>query len=84
MGEKKQFPEWAKMLYRGVRAGIAAAIAQTLIMNVDWSNLEESWKNIAVVLVTGFLPPVGMALRDIFDKWFGYDEKSAVQKLMPV
>lgn len=81
---KKQFPEWARILYRGVRAAVAAGIAQALLLNPDWSKPEEAARLLGVAFVAGFLPSFGMWLRDRLDEWFGLDEKSLVAKVMPI
>ena len=75
------FPEWAKILYRGVRAALAAGIAQ-IVLIPDWQSAPE--RTILVAFVTGFLPSFGMWLRDRVDGWFGWDEKSLVQRTMPI
>jgi len=78
---KKEFPEWAKILYRGVRAAVAAGIAQVILIP-DWQAAPE--RTLLVAFVTGFLPAFGMWLRDRLDEWFGFDEKSLVQKALPI
>ena len=77
----KKFPEWARILYRGVRAAVAAGIAQVVLVP-DWQSQPE--RILLVSFVTGFLPSFGMWLRDILDEKFGYDEKSVVQRVMPI
>jgi hypothetical protein len=77
---KKEFPEWAKILYRGVRSAIAAGFAQVVLVP-DWQSQPQ--RTLLIAFVTGFLPSFGMWLRDKVDEWFGWDEKSLVQKVMP-
>ena len=77
----QQFPEWAKILYRGVRAAVGAGIAQ-MVLIPNWQQAPE--RTLLVAFVAGFLPSLGMYLRDKVDEWFGFDEKSLVQKLMPI
>ena len=35
---KKEFPEWGKTLYRGLRAAVAAGIAQVWLLRPDLSD----------------------------------------------
>lgn len=83
MDNKKQFPEWAKILYRGVRAAVGAGMAQAWLLRPDWSNPEEAFKTVAVAFVAGFLPAFGMWLRDRLDQWFSWKPDGIVQKVMP-
>ena len=80
MGSKKQFPEWARILYRGVRSAIAAGIAQ-MILIPDWQSAPE--RTLLVAFVAGFLPSFGMWVRDQVDKFFGWKPDGIVQKVMP-
>ena len=75
----KPFPEIYKILYRGARAAVAAGIAQ-IILIPNWQS--QPGRTLLVAFLTGFLPSVGMYLRDKVDGWFGWDEKSFVQKTM--
>ena len=79
----KQFPEWAKTLYRGVRAGVSAGLVAAWALKPDWTNLEEDLKVVGVAFGTAFLVAFGKFLREVLDKWFGLDEKSLVAKTMP-
>lgn len=79
-----EFPEWGRMLYRGFRAAVGAGIAQTVLLHPDWSVPEEAFKTLAVAFLAGFIPAIGMYLRDLLDEKFGLDEKSLVQKAMPI
>lgn len=81
---KKEFPEWAKILYRGVRAAVGAGLAQAWLLQPDWNNPEEALRTVAVAFVAGFLPAFGMWLRDWLDEKFDLGEKSLVAKVMPV
>lgn len=81
---KKEFPEWAKILYRGVRSAVAAGLAQAWLLKPDWGNPEEALRTVAVAFVAGFIPAFGMWLRDWLDEQFDIDEKSLVAKVMPV
>ena len=80
----KQFPEWAILLYRGVRPAIASGIAQTILLSPNWADWQNSWRNIVVVFLSGFLPAFGKWLREFLDDQFGYDEKSLIQKVFPI
>lgn len=79
-----KFPEWAIILYRGVRAAVGAGIAQTVILQPDWSNKEVAIRTICVAFLAGFSVCLGKYLRDQLDIVFGYDEKSTVAKVMPI
>jgi hypothetical protein len=79
-----KFPEWAIILYRGVRAAVAAGIAQAFILQPDWSNQDEAIRVVCVAFLSGFVVALGKWLRDILDKQFGFDEKSKIQQLMPI
>lgn len=83
MAEKK-FPEWALILYRGVRAGVGAGIAQAILLQPDWSKPEEAWRTLGVAFLAGFIPAFGKWLRARLDEWFGYDETSKVAQFMPI
>lgn len=78
------FPEWTRILYRGIRAAVAAGLAQAWLLRPDWNDPEEAMRTVAVAFVTGFLPAFGMWLRDKLDEWFGWNEKSVVAKTMPI
>ena len=78
---KKEFPEWAKILYRGVRAAVAAGIAQ-MVLIPDWQSQPE--RTLGVAFITGFLPSFGMWLRDQLDTWFGWKPNGIVQRTMPI
>ena len=84
MAVKKEFPEWAKILYRGIRASVAAGLAQAWLLKPDWSNLEESIQTVGVAFATGFAVSFGMWLRDRLDEWFGWKPNNIVQKTMPI
>ena len=84
MAKVKQFPEWAKTLYRGVRAGVSAGLAAAWALQPDWSDLEQAIKPVAVAFTTAFLVAFGKWLREWIDKQFGWDEKSLVAKMMPI
>lgn len=79
-----QFPEWARIIYRGIRAAVGAGIAQVVLLQPDWNNAEEALRTLAVAFVAGFIPAFGMWLRDYLDEVFGQDEKSLVQRTMPI
>ena len=80
----KEFPEWARILYRGVRGAIGAGIAQTLLLQPDWSQPEEAIRTLAVAFLAGFLPAFGMWVRDWLDENLGQDEKSVIARTMPI
>ncbi len=91
MAEKK-FPEWIRIVYRGVRTAVAAGVvsvgAQVAILKPDWSEPGTAFRMAAVTVVvafaSGFLVSFGMWARDILDKYFDYDEKSVFARFMPV
>lgn len=84
MAEKKEFPEWAKIFYRGIRSAVGAGIAQTILLKPDWNNPEEALRTLSVAFLAGFIPAFGMWLRDFLDEKFGQDEKSVIAKTMPI
>lgn len=84
MAQKIIFPEWARILYRGLRAAVGAGIAQALLLQPDWSDPKVAARTLGVAFLAGFIPALGMWLRDRLDEWFGLDEKSTVQKVMPI
>jgi hypothetical protein len=84
MAVKKEFPEWARILYRGLRSAVGAGIAQVVVLQPNWSNQEEVIRTVLVAFGAGFLPAFGMFLRDWLDKVFGLDEKSVVARTMPI
>ena len=79
--KKPVFPEWAKILYRGIRAAIAAGIAQ-IVLIPDWQAQPE--RTLGLAFVVGFLPAFGMWARTLLDEKFGYDEKSLIARVMPL
>ena len=80
----KKFPQWAIILYRGVRTAVGAGIAQALILQPDWTKQDEAIKTICVSFLAGFSVCLGKYIRDQIDELFGYDEKSVPAKLMPI
>ena len=81
---KKQFPEWAKTLYRGLRAGVSSGLVAIWALKPDWNNLEESLKIVGIAFGTAFIVAFGKWLRAYLDETFGIDEKSLISKFMPV
>jgi len=81
---KKEFPEWAKTLYRGVRAGVSAGVAAILLLKIDLSDPQKAMQVVALVFVAGFIVAFGKWLRAWLDSKFGYDENSLVARIMPV
>ena len=78
MAVKKEFPEWIKVLYRGMRTALVTAMTQTLVLQVDWSKPEEALRAMGVSLLSGFLVSLGMYFRDLLG------EKNVVSKIMPL
>ena len=78
---KVVFPEWAKILYRGVRAGVGAGIAQVVLLP-DWQSQPE--RTLLLAFLAGFLPAFGKWGRDKADELFGWDEKSLFAKFLPI
>lgn len=79
-----ELPAWAAILYRAVRAAVGAGIAQTVLLQPDWSNPQQASKVLAVAFGTGFMVAFGKWLRDVLDKYFDQDEKSLTAKVMPI
>lgn len=84
MAAKKEFPEWVRIFYRGIRAAVGAGIAQAILLRPDWSVPEEALRTLLVAFLAGFIPAFGMWLRDWLDAQFDQDEKSLVQRAMPI
>jgi len=84
MDTKKEFPEWAIALYRGVRAAVGAGLAQVIILQPDWADSKDAIRTLAVAFVAGFIPAFGKWLRDWLDARFGYNEKSLIARVMPI
>ena len=80
----KQFPEWAKTLYRGIRAGISAGLIAAWAIKPEWTNLEESLTVVGVVFGTAFLVGFGKWFREWLDKKFDFDANSLIAKIMPI
>lgn len=76
--KKVVFPEWVKVLYRGVRTALVTALTQTLVLKVDWTNPQETLRAMGVSLLSGFLVSLGMWLRDQLG------ETNVISKVMPV
>lgn len=83
MAEKK-FPEWAIILYRGVRAAVGAGIGYAVVVQPDWSDPQSAYKAIGIAFIGGFSVSLGKFLRNWLDEVFGFDEKSMVSKAMPI
>lgn len=64
---KVNFPEWKRVAWRAIRTAVSAALAQTLALNVDWTDPVEASKTLAVSFVSGFLVALGMKIRDAKD-----------------
>jgi hypothetical protein len=79
-----KYPEWAIILYRGIRTAIGAGLAQALILQPDWTKPEEAYKTLGVAFLAGFAVSFGKWLRNYLDKEFGYTANSKVSKLMPI
>ena len=76
-----KFPEIYKILYRGVRTAVAAGIVQ-MIAIPNWQAAPE--RTLLVAFGSGFLVALGMWARDMLDKWFDFDEKSLIAKVLPI
>jgi hypothetical protein len=81
---KVKFPEIYRILYRGLRGAVGAGIAQAVLLQPDWSDRNQALMTLFVAFLAGFIPALGMWLRDQLDELFGFDEKSIVQKTMPI
>ena len=80
----KQFPEWIKTLYRGIRAGISAGLIAIWALKPDWTNLEDSLRIVTITFGTAFLVGFGKWAREYLDKRFGYDNNSLIARIFPV
>ena len=80
----KEFPEWAKIVYRAIRAGVSAGTIAVMALRIDLGNPQEALKVVIITFGTAFLVAMGKWVRDLFDKWFGFDEKSLFARVMPI
>ena len=64
MNNKKEFSEFFRILYRGVRAAVGAGLAQVIILQPNWSKPEEGIRTLAVAFLAGFIPAFGKFVRD--------------------
>lgn len=76
--KKVVFPEWAKILYRGVRGALITALTQTLVLKVDWTQPDQALKAMGVSLLSGFIVALGMWIRDLLG------ETNVISKVMPI
>jgi hypothetical protein len=79
---KKEYPEWAKTVYRGVRAGISAGIVAVMALRIDLAKPDEALKVVVMAFGTGFIVAFGKWFRELLDEKFGIDSKSIVAKTM--
>lgn len=84
----KPFPEWAKTLYRGVRAGVSAGVASIIALNVGLGGIIEAPQKVGLAVLiaftSGFLVAFGKWLREWLDEKFGYTANSLPAKIMPI
>lgn len=88
----KPFPQWAIILYRGVRAGVSAGIMTVGValgvLKLDLTKPAEAARVLLLTVVvafgSGFITAFGKWLRNYLDEAFGYNEKSTVAKIMPI
>lgn len=72
------YPAWKTWVWRLVRGAVATAAAQSLALNVDWTNSDVAYKTLAISFVSGFLMALGVAIRDELG---GKDKSATVHKL---
>lgn len=72
------YPAWKTWVWRLVRGAVATAAAQSLALNVDWTNTEVAYKTLAVSFSSGFLMALGVGIRDQLG---GNDKTSTIHKL---
>lgn len=75
---KQHYAYWKTLAWRLVRGAAGTAIAQTLTLQVDWSEPKTAMAALAVSFLSGFLMALGLAVRDFFSDG---DKSSLVQKL---
>ena len=66
---------WRSAFWRTLRGVVATAVAQTVVLQVDWSNPEVATKALVASFVAGLLMGLSKVLRDWSDNKF-------VQKLL--
>jgi glucose uptake protein GlcU len=75
--KKIVFPEWARILYRGMRGAMVTAMTQTLVLKVDLSDPQKAFQLIITSFLSGFLVAFGMFIRDQLG------EQNIISKTMP-
>lgn len=58
------YPESLKAIWRAIRAGLAVAFAQIVVLRPDFSNPEEAVRTLSVSFVSGFVTGLFKYLRD--------------------
>ena len=60
---KMEYSLYKKMLWRLLRTAVAASVAQTLAMTVDWTEPEQAARTITISFIAGVLTAIGKAVR---------------------
>lgn len=58
--------DYRSIIWRLVRVAIATSVAQTLALQVNWSDYQLAVRTLAVSFVTGFLVALSVGIRDQF------------------
>ena len=58
--------DWQTYAWRWARGAFTSALAQTLALNVDWSNRDVAIKTLAISFVSGTLLALGKYIREEF------------------
>ena len=66
------FETFRSAIWRIVRTAVGVAIAETVIIKVDWNNPEVAVRSLIVAFVSGFFVALSKVLRDNF----GNEDKS--------
>jgi len=58
---------WTQVVWRLVRGSVATAFAQTLVLQVNWSDPAAAWRTVIASFVAGFLLALSKGIRSSTD-----------------
>lgn len=74
-----EYALWKTWVWRFVRTAFSTALAQTLVIQVNWTEPQVAFRTLVVSLISGFFTALALAVRD----QFGREDKSGlVQKII--
>lgn len=65
-GGEVVYPEWKKILWRGLRTAVSSGIGAALVLGLDFSDPWEAVRLGGSAFISGFLVSLGLVLRDEF------------------